>query len=616
MAEVDAQTLVGRIGMMTAYENLQTLEKNIVSNDAMSPEIEAAIKRQYGVIARGVVADKTGINLSNLSPAEERIVLAVSEYVGLMKRDGKTASRTFQQLKNRGLLGAAEEAVAKAKPTQGFTVLNEADRADLSYEQIIIDFPDEFSARAMWYARRALGLPNETVNPPTAESAFTQERTEALILWLKGRRDGFSKKIMTYANAEAAEAMRIGDMKKFGRAHGNIQSRLDYACYRLGLPPLGLTANTPFPRAWKWHEPGWDYPVEVMHAAAQQRSWADEDLDLIAEEVRMLPSGAAQLWKDEVAKNPSGIKTWADGFLAAKDAPFWVFVCNPKKWAIDEFMARGIEVDSWGIRPSDRSKFAPGQLGIIRVGMDGRSTVALNGRPRLQAGIYAICQVLTEAYESTGASDDFWAPGSERETAWPTVGIRYLKTFPHNPLTVENMREKLPEVSHLLLDGFQAASFPISEDDFRSVVGLLGVDPEKIGNGTGEPGLAAAVRQIEDKYRDAAPEVKERTSRYIERGPVGSKIKRLNGFKCQVCEALGQSPYSFTKPNGEPYVEAHHVIPVSSLEKGSLHAANVMTVCANHHRQLHYGGVMMAITGMSFDFEIDGQKISIARPEL
>ncbi len=31
MAQVDTQTLLGRIGKMTAYENLRTLEKNITA---------------------------------------------------------------------------------------------------------------------------------------------------------------------------------------------------------------------------------------------------------------------------------------------------------------------------------------------------------------------------------------------------------------------------------------------------------------------------------------------------------------------------------------------------------------------------------------------------------
>jgi predicted RNA-binding protein with PUA-like domain len=616
LAKIDTQTLIDRIGMMVAYENLRTLEKNIVSNGAMNPEVEAAIKRQYGVIARGVVAERTGIDLSNLSPAEERIVLAVAEYVGLLKRDRKDASRTFLQLKNRGLLGAAEKAVSKNKPTQGFTVLNDADRSDLSYEQIIIDHPEEFSERASWYARRALGFPNSTEKPPAPEDTSTQERTEALIQWLKERRDHETQQIKKYSNAEAAEAMGIGDMKRFGQPHGNIQSRLDFACYMNGLPPLGLTAEAPFSKAWKWGEPGWDFPILAMQVTAQLRSWSDEDFDHIAEHTRALPGSAPPLWKNEVAQNPERIQKWAEGLSQSKDSLFWVFVCNPKKWAIDEFLESGIELDSWGVRPSDRDKFAPGQLAIIRVGTDGRNKAERKGRPPLQSGIYAICQVLTKAHDATGASDDFWSPGNAREAGWPTVGIRYLKTFSENPLTINKLRERFPGASHLLLDGFQAASFPISGDDFRGIIDLLGTDLAELLEPAKDAGLASALQGIEEQNKDSAPEVKERVSRYIERGPAGSIVKRLNEFKCQICEAQGHNPHFFVKPNGQPYVEAHHVMPVSKLEKGSLNATNIMTVCANHHRQLHYGGVEVTITEVNFELELDGHQIEIPRPKI
>ena len=614
MAEIDQKTIIERIRNTPSYDKLRNLETNIANHDAMTPELETAIKAHYGTLARQVVAEKAGIDLTDLTPAEEKIVLAVAEYVGLMKRDHKTASRTFQQLKNRGLIGAAEAAVSRAKPTQGFTVLNDADRPDLSYEQIIIDHPDEFSERALWYARRALGLPNATAKPPTNEDASTQTRTEALLDWLRTRRLSSPGMIAAYSNAEAAAAMGISDMAKFGRTHGNIQSRLDFACYRLGLPPLGMTAKEWFSRAWNWGEPGWDYPKEGMQKAAQTRAWSDDDFERVLQMTRTLPGGAAKLWKDEAAQNPEAIQAWASGLAQAKEQSFWVFVCNPQKWAIDEFLARGIEVDSWGVRPSDRDKFKPGQLAIIRVGQDRRSKAERDGRPQLEAGIYAICQVLTEPYEANGASDEFWSPGHERDAGWPTVGIRYLKTFLDNPLRIESLSDRAPGVSKLLLDGFQGSTFPISGDDFRTVTALLGLRFEDLPKPEDAPNLAKALNGVEDKYKDAAPEVKERQSRYIERGPVGAKVKKLNGFKCQICEALGRDPFAFKKPNGEPYVEAHHVMPVSKLEKGSLHAANIMTVCANHHRQLHFGGVDVTIEAACFELEIDGHRISIARP--
>src|SRR5690606_19022505 len=99
------------------------------------------------------------------------------------------------------------------------------------------------------------------------------------------------------------------------------------------------------------------------------------------------------------------------------------------------------------------------------------------------------------------------------------------------------------------------------------------------------------ITSLEEKYRDAVPEVKERVSRYIERGTIAQKYKRKTGYKCQICEAMGLNPYSFKKTNGEYYIETHHVNPVSKLKAGSLSTINLITVCANHHRQLHYGNV-------------------------
>ena len=221
-----------------------------------------------------------------------------------------------------------------------------------------------------------------------------------------------------------------------------------------------------------------------------------------------------------------------------------------------------------------------------------------------------------EPYAATGASDEFWSPGSERETGGPIVGIRYLRTFLDNPLLIKTLEKKMPEISRLLRDGFQGSTFPISGEDFRAVTTLLGVSSDDLPRSEDVPSLTKALHDIEDKYKDASPEVRERQSRYIERGLVGAKVKKLNGFKCQVCDALDRPPHAFRKPDGEPYVEAHHVMPVSKREKGSLHAANIMTVCANHHRQLHFGGVDVTIKKVHFEFELDGRQIVIPRPTL
>ena len=231
---------------------------------------------------------------------------------------------------------------------------------------------------------------------------------------------------------------------------------------------------------------------------------------------------------------------------SSADAPYWVFVCNPKKWAIDRFLDRRVERDTWGVRPSDRERFAPGQLGIVRVGVDRRTAAERNGGPTLEPGIYALCEVESPTFDGTGASDEFWAPDEAREPGWPTVTLRYLRTFLDAPLTIARLRSEAPDLSPLLLNGFQAASFPIPVKDFHRVLAFLNVDADALVS-TAEPDdiVGEKLAAIEQKYLNACPEAKERLSRTIERGQIGSFIKRATGFKCQVLKPWGEMLSAF-----------------------------------------------------------------------
>jgi predicted restriction endonuclease len=133
----------------------------------------------------------------------------------------------------------------------------------------------------------------------------------------------------------------------------------------------------------------------------------------------------------------------------------------------------------------------------------------------------------------------------------------------------------------------------------------------------GEQGVdwseALALIQIEQSLLGRRPEVRERVSSSIERGSIGQKLKRASGFKCQLCEALGLNPIGFLKANNEPYVEAHHATPVSALEVGSLSASNIMILCANHHRQMHYGTIELERDEQEFIVKLDGEAVRIKR---
>ena len=59
--------------------------------------------------------------------------------------------------------------------------------------------------------------------------------------------------------------------------------------------------------------------------------------------------------------------------------------------------------------------------------------------------------------------------------------------------------------------------------------------------------------------------------------------------------------------------EAHHATPVSELEIGSLSASNIMILCANHHREMHYGTVELERGEGEFLIRLNGQTLRIQR---
>ena len=325
----------------------------------------------------------------------------------------------------------------------------------LSFEQIIEDHTDEFSERAQWYARRTLGLPNALEKPPADIGTLTQQRTEKLLRWLSQRSAETGGLLGGYTNGDVGKILGFDDLSRHGRVLGNIQSRIDFACYLEALPPLGLCVVEHFSNAWSQENRKWAFPVASMKEAAQTYRWKQTDFENIKATTRTLPGQAAIPWRKELAERELDIRSWA-GSLKPSKAP-------------------------------------------------------------------------TDKQEGAGAQAD-------------------------------------------ALD-------------------------------------------VIDQERDSLkrPELREKVSKQIERGPIGQKLKKHNGYRCQLCEALGHDPISFVKASGKPYVEAHHVTPVSELQIGSLGAGNIMILCANHHRQMHFGDVVVERGEHEFLVKLDGIETRIRR---
>jgi hypothetical protein len=302
----------------------------------------------------------------------------------------------------------------------------------------------------------------------------------------------------------------------------------------------------------------------------------------------------------------------ANPFLGTRN--YWMFICNPKKWEIDKFIRSGRVDDAWKVSSGDVNEIGNGDLALIRVGNDSRSRKQLDGLPKLHPGVYALCMVTSDPRPGDGSASEF--DGEEpppRQPGYKEVGIRYRATFLGNPLLLDKLKHLHPPLQHeAILHAPQASTKKLPAEDFRRVLNLLGIrEEELIIDHWGTPSDVTMAQPIGNA---ASLEAVERFVRVVERGPEGRYVKKHNGYRCQLCEAIGFHPIGFETERGQPYVEAHHAVLVSKLEPGTLHRSYIMTLCANHHRQLHYGkDVAVALEPDFFIVNIGSQIYQLPR---
>lgn len=125
---------------------------------------------------------------------------------------------------------------------------------------------------------------------PVRPAGERQRKTEIFLKWLANRAAVNNGVIEPFTNAERFDAM--GYQKTAGMAVGAVQSRVDFACFQLWLPPLGLTAQTPYP-AWEYDgKAAWAFPLAGMTRAALERQWMPEEFKRILTVTRKLPEVA------------------------------------------------------------------------------------------------------------------------------------------------------------------------------------------------------------------------------------------------------------------------------------------------------------------------------------
>ncbi len=294
---------------------------------------------------------------------------------------------------------------------------------------------------------------------------------------------------------------------------------------------------------------------------------------------------------------------------------YWTFFCNPKIWQIDLFLNSGETEDTFKILDWQKDYFAPGQLGIVRVGIDRRTKNELNGRNRLKRGIYAIVEVLSFPDHFPESQRYYLYFDKSKHKNVLRVKIKYLKNLLLNPIPLEILKDNpITSTDDYLINGFQGSAMPLKEEVFHSILQMVNDESIFEKHIIEQATTTEELIHLEKKYQNATPEIRQVVSKRIERGKISKEVKRLNGYKCQVCEALGLNPLTFKKKNGDYYIETHHIIPVSEQNKGSLGFSNLITVCPNHHRQLHFGDVFIVENKKDrIVFLIDNKKVTIRK---
>ncbi|CEN74606.1 putative restriction endonuclease [[Clostridium] sordellii] len=214
-------------------------------------------------------------------------------------------------------------------------------------------------------------------------------------------------------------------------------------------------------------------------------------------------------------------------------------------------------------------------------------------------------------------------PNGINKDKWK-VKIKVIKNLINSPIIFnENNKAELNE-DRYLVNGFQSATMPLVESVFYKIIDLAYddknlihdkdidlIDFDKLANDNN------GIRILNKIYQNADIKKKEKFVKVIERGKIASEIKKYVGYKCQVCEALGKNPYGFKKKNGDYYVETHHIIPVTDTEKSKLSVENLICVCPNHHRQIHYGNVgIISDNNKYIEYKIDDNIIKINKIDL
>ena len=155
----DPSRTIELIGRSEDKEWLVRFRHNMVKENAL--DIVAALDRRLVALSEEALRLSVGSSRSSLSLADRvEEALRVYELFLVHKHAGKRirAGYSRRMITVLGPKGAVERTVMKSASSTGFDLLRQFNRLDCSYEQIVIDFPDEFGPEVVLKAQHNLAV--------------------------------------------------------------------------------------------------------------------------------------------------------------------------------------------------------------------------------------------------------------------------------------------------------------------------------------------------------------------------------------------------------------------------------------------------------------------------
>ena len=129
----------------------------------------------------------------------------------------------------------------------------------------------------------------------------------------------------------------------------------------------------------------------------------------------------------------------------------------------------------------------------------------------------------------------------------------------------------------------------LSEKAFYSILTSSETDQTFMQMGSQIEVLSEALdtlKKLNSLYAGLKPEIRSNIiENHLDRGySVSRALKQILGCQCQICGWKG-----FKTRDGTEFIEAHHLNQISERCLDSLCTDNIILVCPNCHREIHYG---------------------------